>query len=304
MTPKQLRLIAKVLVVLLVAWGVSELVSRRSDKTLGQRLYTAVPRSQTDSIVIARDTDTIRLVRHPAYWSVNGQRASELELEGFFKQLADTTPPEIAAESKAVHERMGLDSAKGRFVRVFSGGKPVIELIVGQRGPDYQSSYVRKPGEERAYLRLGPFAGFVDRGMDDWREHHQANIPVDSARRVDVTRHARRYSLVRKDSTWQFSDGRPAEAVLVQRLLRNLSPSTATGFATAEEAKKISFRTPDLRVVVIGTHNDTLTHLRADSMPNGYWVQHDSGGPIFRNGVWVADEIAPHDSTLKGRSKK
>ncbi|MSR06036.1 MAG: DUF4340 domain-containing protein [Gemmatimonadetes bacterium] len=303
MTPKQLRLIARVLVVLLVLWGVSEFLSRRSDKTVGAKLYSAVPMSLTDSIVIARDTDTVRLVRYPKYWSVNGHRASALELEGFFKQVADTTPPEIAGESKAVHERMGLDSAKGRYVRVFSQGKPVIELIVGQRGPDYQSSFVRKSGEERVYLRLGPFAGFVDRGVDDWREHQQANIPVDSARRVDVTRHARRYALVRKDTVWQFSDGRPAESVLVQRLLRNLSPSNATGFATAEEAKKINFRNPDLRVVVIGTHDDTLTSLWADSMPNGYWVQHDSGGPIFRNGVWIADEIAPNDSTLRVRKR-
>ena len=303
MTPKQLRQIALALVVLLALWGVSELLSRHSDRTVGQRLYAPLPESRTDSIVIARETDTVRLAKHPGYWAVNGHRASPLEVEGFFKQLADSTPPEIAGESKAVHERMGLDSIKGRFVRVYSGGKPVIELVVGQRGPDYQSSYVRKPAEDRVYLRLGPFAGYVDRGVDDWREHRMANIPKDSARRVDVTRHARRYSLVRKDGKWQFADGQPADSVLTQRLLNSLSPANATGFASAEEAKKISFQKPDLRVVVIGTHNDTLIHLVADSMPTGYWVRNDSGGPIFRNGVWIADEIAPHDSTLKGRER-
>lgn len=301
MTAKQLRQIMLALVVLLALWGVSEIFSRRSDRTAGQSLYTPIPQAQVDSVVISRPADTVRLARHAAYWSVNGHRASPLELDGFFQQLADSSPPDIAGESKAVHERMGLDDAKGRVVRVYAGGKPVIELVVGERGPDYQSSYVRKPGEDRVYLRLGPFAGFVDRGVDDWREHRMANIPKDSARRIDITRHARRYSLVRKDTTWQFADGRPAEPVLTQKLLSSLSPATATGFASAEEAKKISFQRPDLRVVVIGTHNDTLIHLVADSMPNGYWVRNDSGGPIFRNGVWVADEIAPHDSTLRGR---
>lgn len=301
MTPKQLKQIAIMLVVLLALWGVSEVFSRRSDRTAGDVLYSSVPQSQVDSVVIARAQDTVRLIRHPEYWAVNGHRASPLELEGFFRQLGDTARPEIASESKAVHQRMGLDSAQGRKVRVFAGGKPAIELVVGERGPDYQSSYVRKPGEDRVYLRFGPFAGFVDRGVDDWREHRMANIPKDSARRADVTRHGRRYSLVRKDGTWQFADGRPADSVLAQKLLNSLSPATATGFATAEDARKINFRQPDLRVVVIGTHNDTLIHLVGDSMPNGYWVRNDSGGPVFRNGVWIADEIAPHDSTLRGR---
>ena len=304
MTSKQLKQIAVALVILLALWGVSELLSRRSDKLRAQRLYTPVPEAQTDSVVIARATDTVHLVRHPAYWAVNGQRASALEVDGFFKELADSAPPDVAAESKAVHERMGVDSAKGRWGRIYTGGKQTIQLIVGQRGPDYQSSYVRLPGADRVYLRPGPFAGFVDRAMDDWREHRMANIPVDSARRIDVTRHARRYTLVKKDSVWQFSDGRPTEPVMVQRLLHHLSPSTATGFAADSQVRKISFKQPDLRVVVIGTHHDTLIHLRGDSMPNGYWVQNDSGGPIFRNGVWIIDEIAPHDSTLKGRSKK
>lgn len=301
MTPKQLKQIAIALVVLLALWGASEALSRRSDRTAGDALYSSVPESQVDSVVIARPEDTVRLVKHPGYWAVNGHRASPAEVEGFVQQLADTARPEIAGESKAVHQRMGLDSAQGRHVRVFAGGKPAIELLVGERGPDYQSSYVRKPGEDRVYLRFGPFAGFVDRQVDDWRDRRMANIPKDSARRADVTRHGRRYSLVRKEGKWQFTDGRPADSVLAQKLLNSLSPATATGFATAEEAKKISFRQPDLRVVVIGAHNDTLIHLLADSMPNGYWVRNDSGGPIFRNGVWIADEIAPHDSTLRGR---
>jgi hypothetical protein len=302
-TSKQLRQIVIVLVVLLALWSISEFFSRRSDEIAGAQLYTPIPQAQVDSVVITRTADTIRLARHPAYWSVNGHRASPLEVDGFFKQLADSAPPEVAGESKAVHERMGLDSAKGRLVRVYSGGKAVIDLVVGERGPDYQSSYVRRPGEDRVYLRWGPFAGFVDRAVDDWREHRMANIPKDSARRIDVTRHARRYSLVRKEGSWQFADGRPADSVQAVKILSSLSPASATGFASAEDAKKTNFRQPDLRVVVIGTHNDTLIHLLGDSMPNGYWVRNDSGGPIFRNGVWIADEITPHDSLLRPKKR-
>ncbi|MBI4421651.1 MAG: DUF4340 domain-containing protein [Gemmatimonadetes bacterium] len=303
MSPKQLKVISGALAVLLLLWGASELFSRKSDKTLGERLFPPLALTDVDSIVIARKADTVRLVR-PAgrgIWMVNGHLASALEMEGFFKVLADTARPEIAAENAASHQRMGVDSAGGRKVKVYGGGQVKLDVIVGERGPDYQSSYLRRPTEERVYLRLGPFAGFVDRGVDDWREHRMANLTVDSVGQVDVTRHGRRYSLVKKDGTWQFADGKPADSAAVARYLRNLSPLNATGFATPNEARSISFARPDLRLLVKDARGGTVLHLLGDSMPNGYWVRADSGGPIYRNGVWVADEMAPHDSTLRAK---
>ena len=302
MTPKQLKTIALALAVLLVLWGASEVFLNRSDRTRGERLFPAISQAQTDSIVIERKADTVHLVKHLDYWAVNGRRAHPNEVDAFFTQLGDSTPPEIAARSSAVHARMGVDSTNTRRVRVYSGGQAVIHVLVGERGPDYQSSYVRRPEEETVYLRYGPFAGFVDRAPDDWRETRMANIVPDSIARVDVTRHGRRYSVVRRDSTWQFADGRPADTDAVTRLLQKFHPANATGFATPEDERAVNFARPDLRVVVRNGRGDTLTHLLGDSMPNGYWVRHDSGGSIFRNGVWIADEIAPHDSTLRRRN--
>src|ERR1041385_4581093 len=185
MTPRQLKIIGLVLLVALALWGASELLTRKSDKTMGQRLFPAMTASDVDSIVIMRKTDTVRLVKKNALWTVNGQLASGTEMEGFFKQLADTAPPEIAAENSASHQRMGVDSTNSRRVRIYGGGQPKVDLLVGERGPDYQSSYVRRPNEQRVYLRYGPFAGFVDRGVDDWREHKMANVKADSVARVD-----------------------------------------------------------------------------------------------------------------------
>ena len=126
-----------------------------------------------------------------------------------------------------------------------------------------------------------------------------ANVTPDSVARVDVQRENRRYSLVKKDGNWQFGDGRPVDTAAVARYLKALSPLSATGFATATEAKTIRFTRPDVRVQVKDAAGNTLVHLVADSMANGYWVRADTGGPIFRNGIWVADEMAPWDSTLR-----
>ncbi|MBI4501958.1 MAG: DUF4340 domain-containing protein [Gemmatimonadetes bacterium] len=303
MTAKQLKVIALALVVALVLWGASELLSKKSDTTMGARLFPALSATDVDSIVIMRKADTMHLVNRKSFWTVNGQLASGTEMEGFFKQLADTAPPEIAAENAASHQQMGVDSLGGRRVRIYGGGQAKVDLLVGERGPDYQSSYVRRPGEERTYLRYGPFAGFVDRSMDDWRERRMANIQPDSVARVDVQRNSRRYGLVKKDGRWQFADGAAVDTAAVSRFLKSLSPLTATGFASDSESRKIKFSQPDLRLQVRDAKGNVLVHLVADSMPNGYWVRADTGGPVYRNGVWIADEMTPADTTLRAKKK-
>jgi hypothetical protein len=198
---------------------------------------------------------------------------------------------------------MGVDSVGGRRVRIFGAGQTKVDLLIGERGPDYQSSFVRRPGEPRVYLRYGPFAGYIDRSVDDWREHRMANLKADSVARIDVQRKTKRYGLLKKDGKWQFADGTAVDTAAVSRFLKNLSPLTATGFASDSEARKIKFSNPDLRLTVKDAKGATLVNLVADSMPNGYWVRADSGGPIYRNGVWVADEMAPADTTLRAKKK-
>src|SRR5687768_16436952 len=99
MTPQTLKRIMIVLVVLLALWGVSEALTKRSDKVMGGRIFPALEAASVDSIVVKRKTDTVRLVRQPKFWTVNGHLGSATEMDGFFKQLADTTAPEIAAQN-------------------------------------------------------------------------------------------------------------------------------------------------------------------------------------------------------------
>src|SRR5438445_13402633 len=131
MTPKQLKTIAIALGVLLLLWGASELLSGKSDKIMGARLLPPLTATEVDSIVVMRKADTVHLAKQTkGYWTVNGKLASPLEMEGFFKVLADTTRPEIAAENAASHKRMGVDSAGGRKVKIYGGGEIKVDLSV------------------------------------------------------------------------------------------------------------------------------------------------------------------------------
>ena len=44
----------------------------------------------------------------------------------------------------------------------------------------------------------------------------------------------------------------------------------------------------------------TISMSGTEGLKRGFDVA-DTGGPIYRNGVWVADEMAPWDSTLRAK---
>ena len=74
------------------------------------------------------------------------------------------------AQDSGSFARLNVDSATGRWLRVTDGGKPLLRLIVGARGSEYGSAYVRLPGDAHVYLWRGRLASLADRTADDWRD--------------------------------------------------------------------------------------------------------------------------------------
>ena len=77
MSAQHLKLIAGGLVVLLLLWGGSELLSRGSDSVTGSLALPALTPADVDTIAVVSGADSIVLARQSATaWSVNGHRAA------------------------------------------------------------------------------------------------------------------------------------------------------------------------------------------------------------------------------------
>ena len=63
-----------------------------------------------------------------------------------------------------------IDSAQGRRVVLKAGGKAALDLVVGKRGPNFETVYVRFPGEKAVYQIAGRLAESADRKVDEWRD--------------------------------------------------------------------------------------------------------------------------------------
>jgi uncharacterized protein DUF4340 len=302
MSAKHLKLIAVGLVVLLLLWGGSELLSRGSDSVTGSLTLPALAPTEVDTVSVIKGTDSIVLAKQsPTAWSVNGHRAAPDAVHDVFQALADTTRPELIAQAPASFARLGVDSATGRWLRLSRAGKPLVEIIIGTRGTDVQSVYLRRPGDGHVYLWKGRLASLADRDVDGWRDQRIAALEPDSVAALDVVRGKDRYRLARVGRTWSMNGSR-TDSAAVARYLERLKAITASGFATPKEVDSTSALRPARRLSVHGARR-LLLSLAFDSAATGFVVRHlagvgGDGSTVYRMNLWDVDGITPASRSL------
>jgi hypothetical protein len=303
MSAKQLKLVALGLAVLLLLWGGSELFSRGSDAVTGAFAFPPLAPADVDSIALLHGGDSVVLVKQSApAWTVNGHRALTTDITALLRALKDTVRPELVAQDTSSFARLKVDSAGGYWLSVFRGGKPVVRLILGGRGSDYQSVYLRRPGDPHVYLWHGTLVGMVERRAEDWRDKQIATLVPDSIRAVDVERGKDRYALRRAGKTWTLN-GRAVDSLAIHRYLDRLKSIAAAGFATPKEVDSTKALQPKRRLSVRGAHALVLS-LAFDSTPTGFVVRHlggvgGEGATVYRMNTWDVDAVTPASRSLE-----
>jgi hypothetical protein len=302
-TTQQLKVVAIGLAVLLLLWGGSELFSRGSDTMTGSLALPQLAAADVDSIVLVQGGDSVALVKQSATaWTVNGHRAVTADVTDLLRSLKDTVRPELVAQDASSFARLQVDSATGRWLRVFRGGKPVVQVIAGARGSDYQSTYLRRPGDPHVYLWRGTLVGLAGRRADDWRDKHIATLEADSITALDVERGKDRYTLKRAASTWTLNGG-PTDSAAVRRYLERLKSITAAGFATPKEVDSTRALRPKRRLSVRGGRG-VLLSLAFDSTATAFLVRHVGGlggeeATVYRMNNWDVDGVTPASRSLQ-----
>jgi hypothetical protein len=297
-----LKLIALGLAALLLLWGGSAVFSRGSDTVTGALALPAVQAAAVDSITLGKGPEAVVLAKQSATaWTVNGARAAPASVTDLFQALTDKVHPELVAQDASSFARLQVDSATGRPLRLVGGGKAVLELIVGVRANEFQSVYLRRPGDAQVYLWRGALASVVRRGADDWRDKRIAALEPDSIGALDVQRGPERYTARRVGTTWVVN-GAATDSAAVAQYLDRVRTITAAGFATAREVDSTRAQRPSRRLTVRGRHGVLLT-LAFDSTPSGFVVRHlagvgGEGATVYRMNVWDVDGITPASRAL------
>jgi hypothetical protein len=300
---KQLIRLVLVFLGLLVLWGAAALGRRHGTaKAGGEALrLPAVARTAVDSIVLAKSGASVVLARKDSTaWTANGFPAAMPAVNELLDALADSSASsELVAERKSSQTGLGVDSANGTWMRVRSKGKSLLELVAGNRAPDFSGGYARLPDQERTYMVHGRLVEAATRPADDWRDHRIAVVPADSIGAVEVARGARRYALERKGAQWSLSTGGTVDSSRAAMLLSSYKTIEAGGFATAAQADSARFTPPDRRLRLLRKDGSPLLTLLFDSTAAGVRVKSDTGKTVYTMDAYVADQLVPPDSSLR-----
>ena len=303
MSAKQLMRLVLVFLGLLVLWGAAALGRRHgTDKAGGESLrLPPVARGAVDSIVLTKAGARVVLARKDSTaWTANGFPAAMPPVNELLDALADTgAGSELVAERKSSQADLGVDSAHGTWVRAKSKGKSLLELVAGNRSPDFSGGYARLPDQERTFLVHGRLVEAATRPADDWRDHRIAAVPADSIGAVEVARGAKRYELERKGTQWSLSTGGTVDSSRAAMLLSSYQTIEAGGFATAAQADSARFSPPDRRLRLLRKDGSPLLTLLFDSTAAGMRVKSDTGKTVYTMDAYIADQLAPADSSLR-----
>lgn len=302
MSVQHLKLIAVGLAVLLLLWGGSAVFSRGSDTVTGALTLPALRAADVDSIMLGKGPEALVVAKQSATaWSVNGARADPASVNDLVQALTDKVQPELVAQTASSFARLQVDSATGRPLRLVGGGKSLLAVIVGVRANEFQSVYLRRPGDAHVYLWRGALASVVRRGIDDWRDKHIAVLEPDSIGALDVQRGPERYNVQRVGKRWVVNGGATDSAAVAQYLGR-VKTITAAGFATPKEVDSTRAQRPSRRLTVRGRQGVLLT-LAFDSTPSGFVVRHlaglgGEGATVYRMNLWDVDGLTPVSRAL------
>jgi hypothetical protein len=305
MTPRNLRLLAVALGVLLLLWG-AVAVASRGGRNEEQRLR--LPRmtpADVDSVTIAGARDTVVLARAGTAWRVNGYSTDPQAIEELVAALGDTAAAgDLVAESASSYARLGMDSASARHVRIVAHGKTVLDIVTGKPGVVYGTGYLRPVASPAVYLVQSSLPRIAERGVDGWRDKRIAAVPGDSVAKIEIQRGGRRYTLSRKGAGWALAPGGATDSMEVANFLRALADVRAAGFATPGQADSVKFSPPTRRLRVLGRDRAPRVSLVFDSTAAGIWARADSGGTVWRMESWGVDQLTPADSTLAARPSR
>jgi len=300
MNPKQLKRVVIALAVVVVLWLLAELLGGTRDDSETAFVLPALQMSDVDAISIQRPSGTIALARvGDSTWTANGYRASENMIEDLFAGLVESSEAELIATGSTVHQRMGIDSVEGIFMRFENAGDELASVVFGKQGSGYNTRYVRLAGQDFVYEYSGQLASVVDRGENEWRDKTITNILPDSVGLVVARRSDGGYMLNREENGWRIERGGPADSAAVHRLLNQYTSLQASGFATEAQVDSTDFTRPDRSITLFGLEGDTLVSMALDSTSSAYWVQVASDSIIYRILQWKANQMIPADSTLR-----
>ena len=124
--------------------------------------------------------------------------------ETALEMIAEIPKVELVSIIPDKHVVFEVDANRGTRLTARGGGRVHADLVVGKRGPDFLSAYVRAADGDDVYLSQRGFPSNVVREVDHWRDREILSFEPDQTTRLSIDRGDHRIVLAYLgESGWQ-----------------------------------------------------------------------------------------------------
>lgn len=301
MSERTLKRILVGVAILVVAYG--GMVLLRSPMGSGDEdggpladLLGSLDPEAVEEVRFVRPEDTVRLTRSEEGWTVDGNPADSARLAQFWSDLSGAEVTGPIARNPSNHPRLGVaaDSAARVVIRTSDG--ETHEMLVGESGPSFPSSYVRLPDRDPVHVVHADVRGAARRNAESWRDRTVVQVDTAAIREITLERDGGARTLARDGDAWRVN-GTPADSSAVQGILDALVRLRSTGFAP----DTVQLESVDRSLVALGEGGDTLAGLSlAETEGSGYRARAQGSATVYELTSYDVERLFPDSIAADG----
>ena len=287
MKSRQVGFVLIALIVVGVAGLIARAVSSGSDELVLSGLLPLTI-DVVDTVSISSDESTAELERIGTDWSIGQFRVFEPKLREFWGAVSDIDGAQLVATNPANHSRMGVADGQGTVLGFFLGGVVQEQFLVGNWSPDVRLCYLRRAGKNEVYSIPCASPDVFNSDPDSWRNRIVFRVPRNAVESIGYTYPGEEFSVgvTERGAVVMSDEGEePADGALLLNILLALENlPEATGFASKEEARELSFdaSTPSIVIDTIDGSGFPTTRLRFIPRDDiSYWVKNPRDNAVY-----------------------
>jgi len=302
-----------ILVVIIAALGMY-LLLKKTDKTHYQLPeLPELEMADLDMITIVKKDGTLKIKKRGDRWVIGEKAypADERKMKELVQQIAGLKLITLASESKN-YSIYDLDDENKITVKGFKGDKLLRGFEVGKAAPSYSHTFVRLLNDYRVYHAEKNFRYLFDLDMDQLRDKSVMKFSFDEIRSLTLESEGKSLTIVRtetdekgkdgrKKRAYRTSDGKKADTLEVEEIIRTMSDLRCERYIEGKEKK--DFTDPVYTVTAEGNRRYTISFYRKEKEDSSYPAVSSENDYPFLIQSWEAERIMKKFKDLVVESK-
>ncbi|MCF7922491.1 MAG: DUF4340 domain-containing protein [Candidatus Marinimicrobia bacterium] len=287
MKNNQTFLAAGILVVLALLYFLTQTGSVDT-KSIDSDLFS-LDKDAISELELIGSADTLKFMRNDPLWSLDNYPVDTVKMNRLLDIFTDLQVDRLISKNPEKYEKYELTDQSTQFLARGADGTDLLHLIIGQRGANYQETFVRGMSDDEVFAVKASLSQYQNKTPKDFWDRSMTQLDVNQINRAEF-KGEMNYALQREGPVWTYN-GEQVDFEKVVNMLRPLENLKASNFGT-----EIGVNNPFYQNIVLGFEDGTSLELN--------FHLKDANGALLLVRVSGNDKVFEYSKSSLNRFKK